>query len=250
MTNTILNHRTVRKYKPDEIPESILNEILEAGIRGSNTGNMQAYSIIVTTNQDLKNKLWELHFKQDMVKQAPVVMTFCSDFNRFNKWCVQNKAIPGYDNFLSFYTASVDAVIAAQNVAVCAESKGLGICYLGTTNYTADKIIKLLELPQNVMPVTTLVVGYPDENPLLTDRLPAAAVIHNETYQDFSEENIKKLYDKRDNSEETKKIIKENSTETLAQVFTKYRYTKENNVNFSKIFIDTLKNQLFMNHEK
>lgn len=248
MINAILKHRSIRKYKSTPIAPDVLDEILEAGIRASNTGNMQVYSMVVTTDNALKEKLWEQHFKQDMVKQAPVVITFCTDFNRFNKWCEQNKAEPGYDNFLSFYTGSVDAVIAAQNVAIEAENKGLGVCYLGTTNYTTDKIIDILNLPKAVVPVTTLVIGYPDENPPLTDRLPAEAVVHRETYQDFDSEKIDQVYNERDNSEETKQLLAENKTETLAQVFTKYRYTKENNINFSKSLLNTIEKQGFMNH--
>ena len=79
-----------------------------------------------------------------MVIQAPLVLTFCADFNRFNKWCRQRKADPGYDNFLSFMTAAIDALLAAQNCALAAEAHGLGICYLGTTTYNADKIIEIL----------------------------------------------------------------------------------------------------------
>jgi nitroreductase len=250
MINAILKHRSIRKYKNTPIALDILDDILAAGIRASNTGNMQVYSMVVTTDKELKEKLWEQHFKQDMVKQAPVVITFCADFNRFNKWCEQNKAEPGYDNFLSFYTGSVDAVIAAQNVAVEAENKGLGVCYLGTTNYTTDKIIEILNLPKGVVPVTTLVMGYPDENPPLTDRLPAEAVVHKERYQDFDAKAIEDIYRERDNSEETKGLLEENNTETLAQVFTKYRYTKENNINFSKSLLNTIEKQGFMNHDK
>lgn len=250
MTEAILTHRSIRKYKNDPIPEDILEEILHAGIRASNTGNMQVYSMVVTTEPGLKEKLWEQHFKQDMVKQAPVVITFCADFNRFNKWCRQNKAEPGYENFLSFYTASVDAVIAAQNVALEAENHGLGICYLGTTNYTADKITEILKLPQGVVPVTTLVAGYPDEQPPLTDRLPEEAVIHRETYRDFTPEAIDRIYKERDHSEETRELLEENKTETLAQVFTKHRYTEANNKHFSKVLLEVIEKQGFMNNGK
>ncbi|MDP4187685.1 MAG: nitroreductase family protein, partial [Bacteroidota bacterium] len=83
MKDIIFNHRSIRKYKNTAIPEEQLNRILEAGTRASNTGNMQAYSIIATKEKTLKEKLWEAHFKQDMVLEAPVVLTFCADFNRF-----------------------------------------------------------------------------------------------------------------------------------------------------------------------
>lgn len=249
MLNTILQHRSVRKYSGKEVEKEVLQKILVAGTRASTTGNMQVYSIIVTTKRELKEKLWNSHFKQDMVLQAPVVLTFCADFNRFSKWCIQRKALPGYDNFLSFFTAAIDALLVAQNVALAAESFNLGICYLGTTTYMAESIIDILKLPKFVVPITTLVLGYPDESPGLTDRLPLEAVMHQEVYQDYTAESIHNLYREKESLELTKQLVKENNKETLAQVFTENRYTKKDNVTFSKALLSVLEKQGFMNNE-
>ena len=227
MTDTLLNHRSIRKYKPDPIPMQILDYILEAGTRASTTGNMQLYSIVVTTEEDLKEELSPCHFNQPMIKEAPVVLTFCADFNRFNLWCEQRKAEPGFDNFLSFFTAAIDTLLVAQNVCVAAEDAGLGICYLGTTTYMAGKIIEILGLPGGVVPVTTVTVGYPGEWPELTDRLPLDAVIHREKYQDYSESDIDKHYREKELMATYQAFVKENKKETLAQVFTDVRYKKE-----------------------
>lgn len=249
MIQTILNHRSIRKYSEQEIEKHILDEILIAGTKASTTGNMQVYSIIVTRDEAIKNQLWEVHFKQDMVKQAPLILTFCADFNRFNKWCKLRDAAPGYDNFLSFYTASIDALLAAQNVAVAAESHGLGICYLGTTTYMADKIISILDIPKNVVPVTTIVIGYPDENPGLTDRLPLEGIVHYEKYTEFGEHKINEIYTEKEKLPSTKELIEINQTENLAQIFTDKRYTKKDNIHFSKSFLNVINKQGFMNHE-
>lgn len=249
MLNTLLNHRSIRRYKTIPIPESDLNEILEAGTRASTTGNMQVYSIVVTTDPAIKEQLWECHFKQEMVRQAPVVLTFCADFNRFNRWCVQRKAEPGYDNFLSFFTAAIDALLVAQNVAIAAEEKGLGICYLGTTTYMAHKIIGVLKLPNAVVPITTLVVGYPDEMPQLTDRLPISAVVHQQTYHNYTPEAIDAAYKQKENMPFYQDIVQKNGKETLAQVFTDIRYTRADNVKFSQLFLQTIAQQGFMNNE-
>lgn len=249
MIHTIKNHRSIRRYKNDPIPKDVLNEVLLAGTRASTTGNMQVYSMIVTQDSVKKKELWEMHFKQDMVLKAPVVITFCADFNRFNKWCLARKAKPGYDNFLSFYTASIDALIVAQNVALAAEANHLGICYLGTTTYMAEGIIEVLNLPKFVVPVTTLVLGYPDETPNLTDRLPVEAVVHFDTYSDYSHDSIDKLYEEKENLEFTRELLKENNKETLAQIFTDIRYTQKDNLAFSKSLLKVLEKQGFMNHE-
>jgi FMN reductase (NADPH) len=246
---TILNHRTIRKYQTRIIEPEILNLILKTGTRASTTGNMQVYSIIVSTDEKIKEDLWVAHFKQDMVKQAPVVLTFCADFNRFNMWCELRDAKAGYDNFLSFYTASIDALLVAQNIAIAAESYGLGICYLGTTTYMAESIIKILNLPKYVVPVTTLVIGYPSENPELTDRLPLEGVVHYQKYQNYSEEQINQIYSEKEALPSTKELISINKTQNLAQIFTDKRYTKKDNVNFSKSFIKVVENQNFMNND-
>ncbi|MBN1251045.1 MAG: nitroreductase family protein [Bacteroidales bacterium] len=249
MLQTLLNHKSIRKYKTNKIDDNTLNQILEAGSRASTTGNMQVYSIIVTKDNEIKNQLWEAHFKQDMVKQAPIILTFCADFNRFNKWCKLRNANPGYDNFLSFYTASIDALLAAQNVAVAAEDFKLGVCYLGTTTYMADKIKNILDLPENVVPVTTLVLGYPDEEPELTDRLPLKGIIHYEKYNNYSDEQINEIYAEKEDLESTKELLKINQKENLAQIFTDNRYTKKDNMLFSEMFLKHIENQLFMNNK-
>lgn len=245
MIDVILNHKSIRKYKDEPVSQSLLNKILLAASRASTTGNMQVYSIIVTTDQKVKEQLWEAHFKQNMVLQAPVILTFCADFNRFNKWCRLREAEPGYDNFLSFFTAAIDALLAAQNAALAAEAFGLGICYLGTTTYNADQISVILNLPEDVVPVTTLVTGYPDEDPGLTDRLPLEGIIHYEKYKDYTSADIDKIYAEKDSSELTKKLLKENNLKTLAQIFTQKRYTKKDNELFSEKLLKVIQKQGF-----
>ena len=248
MTDTLLNHRSIRKYKPDPIPMPILEYILEAGTRASTTGNMQLYSIVLTTEERIKESLLPCHFNQAMVKEAPAVLTFCADFNRFNKWCLQRRAQPGYDNFLSFFTAAIDALLVAQNVCVAAEDAGLGICYLGTTTYMAGKIIEILDLPGGVVPVTTVTLGYPDEWPGLTDRLPLEAVVHREKYRDYSGSDIDSHYRQKEFMANYQAFVKEHNKETLAQVFTDVRYKKDDNILFSKALLEILTRQGFMNH--
>lgn len=243
----IMSHRSIRKYTQQSIDSSVLNQILEAGTRASTTGNMQVYSIVVTQDEAMKQALSPCHFNQPLVKQAPVVLTFCADFNRFNKWCNQRNAEPGYDNFLSFTTAAIDALLVAQNVALAAESFGIGICYLGTTTYTASKIIDILKLPKGVVPITTITMGYPAETPELTDRLPLNAVVHYETYQDFTPQSIDEIYHDKEQDAKYQQFVVDNKKETLAQVFTDVRYKKSDNVAFSQSLLEVLKQQGFMN---
>jgi hypothetical protein len=206
---------------------------------------MQTYSVLITRDAVMKEKLSPAHFNQLMVKKAPVVLTFCVDLNRFSKWCDQRQAIPGYDNLQWFVTGAVDALLAAQTFCVAAEEKGLGICYLGTTTYNPNQIIDALQLPKLVFPITTITLGWPDELPEQVDRLPLEAILHQETYHDYSVEDIDRLYAYKESLPENLKFIAENNKETLAQVFTDVRYKKADSELFSEVLLETLKKQGF-----
>ena len=247
MIEQLLSHRTIRKYTNAEVEEATIRKILDAGCRASTTGNMQLYSIIITRDEIGKKALAPCHFNQPMVLNAPLVLTFCADFNRFNKWCKLGNAVPGYDNFLSFVTAAIDALLVAQNVTVAAESEGLGVCYLGTTTYLAGKIIDILKLPKGVVPVTTLTIGWPDENPEQVDRLPLEAIVHQEFYHDYSDDAVTGAYREKENRPDNLKFVAENNKKSLAQVFTDIRYTKSDNITFSNMLLGVLKDQGFMN---
>ena len=241
----IKNRRTIRKYKTDDVPAELLNQLLEESFRASTMGNMQLYSVVVTRDREMKEKLAPAHFNQPMVTKAPVVLTFCADFNRFSKWCRCRQAEPGYDNRISFLNAASDALLVTQNFCTLAEAHGLGICYLGTTIYNPDKIIDTLQLPELVMPVATITVGYPDECPSQPDRLPLAGIIHEETYKDYTPESIDEIYAYKESLEENHRFIEENGKETLAQVFTDVRYKKADNEYMSEVLERTLKKQGF-----
>ncbi|MDD4425077.1 MAG: nitroreductase family protein [Mariniphaga sp.] len=244
--NSMNTRRTVRAYSDQPLHDELLHELLTTACRASNTGNMQAYSMVVTCREPQRQKLAPLHFNQPVAIHAPVLITFVADFNRFSKWCQFNKAQPGYANFISFFTASIDALLVAQNVCIAAENNGLGICYLGTTTYNAQEIIEVLGLPRLTFPVTTVAMGYPDDLPELTDRLPLKGIVHYEKYQDYSEARIRELYAFKENLEQMQQYVKENNKETLAQVFTEVRYKLEDNEFFSSKMLDTLKMQGFM----
>jgi len=246
MNSTYFTRRTIRKYESRGLDESLLERILTAGTRASTTGNMQVYSIIVTRDDEMKRRLAPAHFNQPMVTQAPVVLTFCADFNRFNLWCRQRDAEPGYDNFLSFMTAAIDALIVAQTVCCAAEEEGLGICYLGTATYNADRIIEVLELPKGVVPVATVTIGWPAVIPDQPDRLPLEAVVHYEKYRDFTPDLIDELYREKESRADSQQFIAENGKRTLAQVFTDVRYKKADNEYFSAKFLEVIRDQGFM----
>ena len=156
------------------------------------------------------------------------------------------KAIPGYNNFLSFINATSDALLYTQSFCNLAEDKGLGTCYLGTTVYMPQMIIDVLKLPKLVFPIATITLGWPNEEPNASDRLPLNAIMHNEHYEDYTPDKIDNYYNVKENLEENIHFVEINKKETLAQIFTDIRYTKKDNEGMSKGMIDALKNQGFL----
>ena len=242
---TVKNRRSIRKYAGKPVDEELLRRLLEVSERTQTMGNMQLYSVVVTRSEEVKKRLAPAHFNQPMVTQAPVILTICADFNRTVKWAEQRKAQPGYDNFLSFLNAATDALLFTQTFCNLAEAEGLGICYLGTTIYNPDQIVEILQLPELVMPVATITVGYPDECPSQVDRLPVQGLLHDEVYHDYSVEDIDRIYAYKESLPENHRFIEENQKETLAQVFTDVRYKKADNEYMSGILKATLKKQGF-----
>ena len=249
MLNSLMKRATVRKYAKKEVPQELLDEMLTAAARTQTMGNLQLYSVVVTRDSEMKQRLAPAHFGQPMVTQAPVVLTICADFNRTTCWCRSRKADPGYDNLLSFLNAASDALLFTQTFCNIAEERGLGICYLGTTVYQPQEIIDILQLPQLVMPVATLTLGWPDEEPQLSDRLPLASFVHHETYRDYTPELIDEFYGYKESLPENKHFVEINHKETLAQVFTDLRYTRRDNEALSQNLLATLCRQGFLQNE-
>jgi FMN reductase [NAD(P)H] len=246
MMKSVMERRTVRRYAQREVSEELLNKLLAAAERTPTMGNLQLYSVVVTRSEEMKAKLAPAHFNQPMVTGAPVVLTICADFRRTTRWAEERKATPGYDNILSFLNAATDALLYTQTFTNLAEAEGLGTCFLGTTVYMPQMIIDTLKLPKLVFPVATLTVGWPDEDPALSDRLPLDGIVHFEQYNDYSAADIDKIYAEKENLLENRHFIEVNGKETLAQVFTDCRYTKKDNEAMSEGLIAALKNQGFL----
>lgn len=231
--------RTIRRYKPQTPDAQLIDNMLELASHAPTTGNMQLYSVIVTTEKQLLDKLAILHFKQP-ASLAPMLVTFCADFNRTTRWAELSNANPGFGNFQSFIAAMLDATILAQEFVNIAEHEGLGCCYLGTTTYNAPDIAAVLGLPTLVVPVVTIAVGYPDEEWHTSDRLPLESFRYKETYSALTDDQLLACYRHREELPENQQFVADNNKTSLAQVFTDIRYPRNNNEQFSTIFKDFL----------
>lgn len=242
----ITQRRTIRRYSDREVSTQMLNELMRQAEQTQTMGNLQLYSVVVSRDAEMKRRLAPAHFCQPMVEQAPVVLTFCADYNRTTAWCLERKAHPGYDNFLSFLNAATDALLYCQTFCHLSEEAGLGLCFLGTTIYNAQQIIDILQLPKLVMPVATITLGWPDEDSPVSDRLPLEAVVHEEVYQPYTTDSINRFYSHKEALEENKHFVEINSKETLAQIFTDIRYKGDDCKAMSATLLDALRNQGFL----
>ena len=243
---SLLSRRSIRKYTKEDISDNLLRRLLAASERTQTMGNLQLYSVIITRDCEKKCQLAPAHFNQPMIEGAPVVLTFCADFRRTTLWAENRMANPGYNNFLSFINAASDALLYCQTFCNIAEEQGLGLCYIGTTIYMPEKIIDILKLPKLVMPIATITLGWPDETPAQSDRLPLNAIIHSETYHDYLPEMIDQFYTPKEKLSQNRQFVEINHKETLAQVFTDIRYTKKDNEALSQTLLAALRRQGFM----
>ena len=242
----LTTRRTIRQYSNREVSQELLNRLMTEASRTQTMGNLQLDSVVVTRSAEKKQQLAPAHFNQPMVTKAPVVLTVCADFNRTSVWARNRKAVPGYDNFLSFVNAGIDALLFTQTLCNLMDEEGLGYCFLGTTVYMPQMIIDTLHLPQLVMPVATITVGWPAEEPPLSDRLPLESFIHDETYKDYTTQDIDTYYQYKEQLVENRHFCDINKKETLAQIFTDIRYTKKDNEAMSAGLLEVLKHQGFL----
>jgi nitroreductase len=204
MVNTELSrllntHRSIRSYKADPVDPALVDGVIEDAVAGaSSSGNLNSISIILTRDPDRKQRLYDLHFGQPMVLQAPLVITFCADWFRTRQWLRLRGARDNFNNLLGYHVAAYDAMIVAQNVCLGFEAHGLGICYMGTTLSSLAELSVFFNLPETCVPVTTIVVGYPDEDPGKRDRLPASGLVHDEIYRHPDAEEIEETFSQRE----------------------------------------------------
>ncbi len=247
---TLKNHKSIRRFKSIELSDEILREIIACGIRASSSGNMQGWSLIVTKDKKQREKIYKIHRKQKMILEAPVTLTFLSDFHRTLTWLKAKSTKKSFDDLLGFLTGATDAIIAAQAMVVAAESLGLGACYMGTTWWGADELSKLFKLPDNVFTVTSLVLGQPNESiNKIRDRLPYESMVFEEEYKSFAKDEILKFYKEKEEQSweryisfpEIKQNILQYDIKNVAQYYTsEIKYGKKLHENVSNMIKELL----------
>jgi FMN reductase (NADPH)/FMN reductase [NAD(P)H] len=167
---TLLARKSVRAYEDRAVEPDVKASILKATLRAPTAGNMMLYSIIDVTDQHLKDRLAVTCDNQPFIARAPMVWIFLADYQRWNdyfiasdveKVCQQNDMPFRTPQEGDLFLACCDALIAAQNAVIAAESFGMGSCYIGDVIEQHETHKELLNLPPYVFPICMLVFGYP-----------------------------------------------------------------------------------------
>lgn len=159
----IKDRKSMRIFEDKLIETGIKNEILNAATEAPTAGAMMLYSILDITEETIKEKLATICDDQPFIAKAPMVLIFLADFQRwYDTFCLEgcNPRKPGEGDIM---LACADAIIAAQNTVVAAESLGLGSCYIGDIIENCEQVRDLLDLPDYVLPAAMVVYGYPVE---------------------------------------------------------------------------------------
>lgn len=177
-------HASVRRFTDEPVDDELLQKLIEAGTRASTSGNMQAYTVISIRDPEHKKHLARLCADQEQIHQAPVLLAFCADLHRLTLTCRMH-GVPDYDTgpVEGLLLAVVDTALVMENVAVAAESVGLGICMIGAMRNQPLEVKKTLRLPEHVFALSGMCIGWPARSYGPKPRLPLDAVWHQEHYR-------------------------------------------------------------------
>ena len=197
----LIERASCRDFQDKKIDPEVMKFILEVGSKASSGGNLQPFSIIQIESEESKKEIvsWG---HQNLIQKAPVNLLFCIDFYRNQQWAKAEVApYSAGKSYDTFWITFQDTIIAAQNICTAADSLGLGSVYLGTAMNDLEKFKELLNLPEGVIPIVLLAMGYPKSNKkALKKKLSPEIVVHKEKYTYRSDEEIKKVFaDKYEN---------------------------------------------------
>lgn len=197
MIETILNHRSIRKYEDRPLTKEQIEVIVKSAQAAATSSYVQAYTIIGITDQEKKKQLAHLVGNQPYVEKNGHLLVFCADLYRHQVVAeMENVDITdSLERTENFMIAVIDAALAAQNAALAAESMGLGICYIGGLRNQLVEVSKLLNIPKHVIPLFAMTIGYPLHESSKKPRLPFAHVYHENGYQTNKELLKERLHD-------------------------------------------------------
>lgn len=214
----MMKRRSARLFRDDEIPEPIIEKLVDVAIQAPSGGNIQPLSIILVQSQEGRIKLSQLSGDQPWVRKAPLSMIFCLDFYRLKQWArLCRTEFEGEKAINHFLIGYADLMVAAQNVVILAESLGLGSVYIGSILNEIDALRHYFEIPHYVLPLMGLCIGYARSVPETMPKLKREIMLHRERYRVPDEKEIRKAFDEKYGSidENTEKYLEKAFVEAL-----------------------------------
>jgi len=191
----LTNHRSIRKFTDAPVGDDLLHQLIMAGQAAASSSFLQGVTIMRVTDREKRAAFKDITGGQAYVEAAPEFLVFCADLSRPMRCCTAHGGTPAEGLTEHFIIATVDAALYAQNVAVAAESEGLGICYIGAIRNDAARAAELLDLPQQVYPVFGMCIGWPDQDPEVKPRLPVSVMLKENSYSIDGEAEAIAAYD-------------------------------------------------------
>ncbi|MCM3744931.1 oxygen-insensitive NADPH nitroreductase [Sporosarcina luteola] len=191
----LTSHASVRKYKDIPLSKEDVQELVQAGQHAASSHFVQAYSVIHVTDQEKREQLAELSKNKRQFLSAGAVLIFCADYCRLARAAALHGKEIDYSHAENVLVGSIDVALFAQNVAIAAESKGYGICYIGGIRNAPEEISELLGIPDGVAPMFAMSIGVPDEANEVKPRLPVEAIIHENSYDAGKYDELLPSYD-------------------------------------------------------
>lgn len=167
----IKGRRSIRNFKTEDLPEQIVENLVEAARWAPSAGNIQPWKFIIVRKPETKKKLAKTALEQAFVEEVPVVIIVCADENRSSQ---------GYGSRGRTLYCIQDTAAAIQNIHLAAYALGLGTCWIGA--FDEEEARKILKIPQGIRPVAIIPVGYPAESPQPRKRRPLDEIVHYETF--------------------------------------------------------------------
>jgi nitroreductase len=245
--DVMLDRRSIVKFKEDDVPQEVLDKVLQAALRASGPGGtlrggyrgMQPYSIIQVRNRERRAQLNDLlcEGRRACIETAPVSLVFCVDTHRMNRWSALQGGAPHFTGIGVLWVALRGVYAAAQNAVIAAESLGLGSQYIQEIVWQPYTTLSFFNLPVQVLPTAMLILGYPEERPPLAPSLPLEAIVHEEVYHDPTDEETVKYFAEKEQyfqdwlgslpeDSVIRKHIREKGVTTLAQWVSLLTYTE------------------------
>lgn len=192
---TIHNLRTIHgNFNDKSIPESLIQEILHASVQAANASNMQSYSIVVVKDRETMQAVCGY--------RGSCMFVYCVDHTRHHASSAHLGHAYRSDSIVSFVTAGMDTMLAAQTAVIAARSMGIdSLLTNGLHRGDMERVWKILNLPEQFcFPMIALVLGYPTEEPAVDKgRLGGVGIVHEATYHHPTPEELDAITSQYDN---------------------------------------------------